>query len=72
MRTNTHKTENDGFRQADTCASVVDKTVETVNNILYMQPKQRDVENRLTKNHCPSIIMWKTEERRGIYAAYCV
>ena len=30
-------TENDRFRQMDTCPLAVDKTVETVNNILYMQ-----------------------------------
>ena len=34
-------TENDRFRQADTCVSIVDKTVETVNNILHMHGKPK-------------------------------
>ena len=34
-------TENDWFRQMDTCSLAVDKTVETVNNIPYMQQMRK-------------------------------
>ena len=38
-------TENDRFRRMDTCPLAVDKTVETVNNILYMQIYQKKLTN---------------------------
>ena len=58
-------TKNRVLQPGDTCVSAVDKTVETVNNILYMQQSGRICEKNLTKAAVGAIIIRKNREKQG-------
>ena len=59
--TNPGSTGNDWFRLVDICICVVEKTVETVNNILYMQIYQK----KLTNYTAGSIIISDSSKKLG-------
>ena len=60
-------TENDWLRPMDSCSSAVDNTVETVNNILYMQIYQKELTNVTAKS-----IIVSDSKLAGVVYASCV